>query len=151
MSYSLVALLTAASALSVPPAGAVVPPVVTVTVATGAARSLGEPVAVQDPAVSAVVATSFGPAGARALAWTRRAGEHGWAADGAILPDGFGSSYDASATAVPGGPLLVVAGTAPPGGELHRSRFRRDRDGRVGRPPGPGSPCQRPARDRQLR
>jgi hypothetical protein len=115
MSYSLVALLTAASALSVPPAGAVVPPVVTVTVATGAARSLGEPVAVQDPAVSAVVATSFGPAGARALAWTRRAGEHGWAAAGAILPDGFGSSYDASATAVPGGPLLVVAGTAPPG------------------------------------
>ena len=65
--------------------------------------------------MSAVVATSFGPAGARALAWTRRAGESGWAAAGAVLPGGFGSSYDASATAVPGGPLLVVAGAAPPG------------------------------------
>jgi len=111
----LVALLTAASALSAASAGAAVPPVATVTVATGAARSLGEPVAAQDPAVSVVVATSFGPAGARAVAWTRRAGEPVWAAAGAVLPDGFGSSYDASTTAVPGGPLLVVAGTAPPG------------------------------------
>src|SRR5258708_5781855 len=111
----LAALLAAASALSAAPPGVVVPPVVAATVATGAARSLGEPVAAQDPAVSAVVATSFGPAGARALAWTRRAGEPGWAAAGAVLPGGFGSSYDASATAVPGGPLLVVVGTAPPG------------------------------------
>jgi hypothetical protein len=111
----LAGLLAAASALSAAPPAAAVPPVVTATVATGAARSFGEPVAAQDPAVSAVVATSFGPAGAQALAWTRRAGDHGWATAGAVLPGGFGSSYDASATAVPGGPLLVVAGTAPPG------------------------------------
>ena len=116
MLYSCLAvLLSAASVLSAAPVAAAVPPVVTETVATGAARSLGEPVAAQDPAVSAVVATSFGPAGARALAWTRLAGDHGWVTAGAVLPYGFGSSYDASATAVPGGPLLVVAGTAPPG------------------------------------
>ncbi|MCW2934809.1 MAG: hypothetical protein JWM19_5771, partial [Actinomycetia bacterium] len=78
MLYSCLAgLLVAASVLSAAPAAASVlsaaavpaaaaaPPVVTGTVATGAARSLGEPVAAQDPAVSAVVATSFGPAGAR--------------------------------------------------------------------------------------
>ena len=32
-----------------------------------------------------------------------------------MLPAGFGSSYDPAAAAAPGGPLLVVAGTAPPG------------------------------------
>jgi hypothetical protein len=31
------------------------------------------------------------------------------------LPAGFGTSYDPAAAAAPGGPLLVVAGTAPPG------------------------------------
>lgn len=32
-----------------------------------------------------------------------------------MLPPGFGSSYDPAAAAAPSGPLLVVAGTAPPG------------------------------------
>ncbi|TVZ01989.1 hypothetical protein EAS64_31670 [Trebonia kvetii] len=38
-----------------------------------------------------------------------------WRRSGSVLPAGFGSSYDPAAAAVPGGPLLVVAGTAPPG------------------------------------
>jgi hypothetical protein len=83
-------------------------------VATGPARSLGEPAAAQDGAVTAVTAVSFGTAGAQAAVWTRRAGATAWRT-GAILPAGFGSSYDPSAASVPGGPLLVVAGTAPPG------------------------------------
>jgi hypothetical protein len=84
-------------------------------VTAGAARSLGEPAAAQDSAVAAVTATSFGAAGARAEVWTRRTGVPAWRQAGAVLPDGFGSSYDPAAAAVPGGPLLVVAGTAPPG------------------------------------
>src|SRR5258708_38210982 len=136
----LAALLAAASALSAAPPGGAVPPVVTATVATGAARSLGEPVAAQDPTVSAVVATSFGPAGARALAWTRLAGEPGWAAARAVPPGGFGSSYDASATAVPGGPLLVGAGPAPPGGNCIEHGSGAIAAGRPGRRPGPLRP-----------
>jgi hypothetical protein len=85
------------------------------TVASGPARSLGEPAAAADSAVSAVVATSFGPAGARVRAWTRPARSGSWSAAGLVLPAGFGSSYDASAAASPGGPLLVVAGASPPG------------------------------------
>ena len=84
-------------------------------VATGPARSLGEPAAAQDSAVSAVTATSFGATGARAAVWTRRADTTTWRQAGSILPAGFGSSYDPAATAAPAGPLLVVAGTAPPG------------------------------------
>jgi hypothetical protein len=86
-------------------------------VASGAARSLGEPAAAGDSAVAAVAATSFGPAGAQVQAWTRRSGAAAWRAAGLVLPDGFGSSYDASAAAVPGGPLLLVAGAAPGGQE----------------------------------
>ena len=85
------------------------------TVTTGPARSLGEPAAAQDTAVSAVVATTFGPAGAQVSAWTRRAGAGSWTPAGRVLPAGFGSSYDASAAAVPSGPVLVVAGASPPG------------------------------------
>jgi hypothetical protein len=85
------------------------------TVASGPARSLGEPAAAQDSAVSAVVATNFGPAGAQVRAWTRPARSRSWTAAGMLLPDGFGSSYDPAAAAAPNGPLLVVAGTAPPG------------------------------------
>ena len=85
------------------------------TVASGPARSLGEPAAVQDSAVSAVVATNFGSAGARVRAWTRPARSRSWTAAGMLLPDGFGSSYDPAAAAAPYGPLLVVAGAAPPG------------------------------------
>ena len=85
------------------------------TVASGPARSLGEPAAAEDTAVSAVVATSFGAAGAQARAWTRPARSGSWSAAGPVLPAGFGSSYDASAAASPGGPLLVVAGASPPG------------------------------------
>ena len=86
----------------------------TQTVANGPARSLGEPVAAQDSAASVVAATSFGAAGAQATVWTRRASA-AWRQAGTIRPAGFGSSYDPAAAAVPGGPLLVVAGTAPPG------------------------------------
>ena len=85
------------------------------TVASGPARSLGEPAAAQDSAVSAVVATNFGSAGAQVRAWTRPARSRSWTAAGMLLPDGFGSSYDPAAAAAPNGPLLVVAGTAPPG------------------------------------
>jgi hypothetical protein len=86
------------------------------TVASGAARSLGEPAAAQDSAVSAAVATRFGPAGAAQVqAWTKPAGASSWRAAGLVLPAGFGSSYDPAATALPGGPLLLVAGTAPAG------------------------------------
>lgn len=84
-------------------------------VAAGSARSLGEPAAAQDSAVTAVTATSFGAAGAQAEVWTRRAGGMSWRRAGAATPAGFGSSYDPAAASVPGGPLLVVAGTAPPG------------------------------------
>jgi hypothetical protein len=84
-------------------------------VASGAARSLGEPVAAQDGAATAVTATSFGATGAQAVVWTRRAGVAGWQRAGSVLPGGFGSSYDPAAAAAPGGPLLVVAGAAPPG------------------------------------
>ncbi len=84
-------------------------------VTSGPARSLGEPAAAQDAAVSAVVATTFGSAGAQVSAWTRRANAGSWTPAGRVLPAGFGSSYDASATAVPSGPVLVVAGASPPG------------------------------------
>ena len=86
-----------------------------VKVATGPARSLGEPAAAQDAAATAVTATTFGAAGAQAVVWTRPAGTATWRRAGAVLPAGFGSSYDPAAAAVPSGPLLVVAGTAPPG------------------------------------
>jgi hypothetical protein len=90
---------------------------VTETVTSGPAQSLGEPAGAQDSAVSAVVATSFGPGGADAQvhAWTKPAGSAAWAPQGLVLPTGFGSSYDPAAAASPGGPLLLVAGTAPPG------------------------------------
>lgn len=85
------------------------------TVTTGPARSLGEPAAARDATTAAVAATSFGAAGTRVAVWTQPAGTIGWSQAGSLLPAGFGSSYDASAAASPGGPLLVVAGTAPPG------------------------------------
>jgi hypothetical protein len=84
-------------------------------VAAGPARSLGEPAAAQDAAATAVAATSFGAAGAQAMVWTKRAGTTTWRRAGPVLPTGFGSSYDPAAAAAPGGPLLVVAGTALPG------------------------------------
>ncbi|HEY4461280.1 MAG TPA: hypothetical protein VGN41_01345, partial [Streptosporangiaceae bacterium] len=84
-------------------------------VAAGPALSLGEPAAAQDGAVTAVTATSFGTAGAQADVWTRPTGGTAWRRAGAVLPAGFGSSYDPAAAAAPGGPLLVVAGTAPAG------------------------------------
>jgi hypothetical protein len=85
-------------------------------VAAGPARSLGEPAAAQDSAASAVAATSFGTAAAQAVVWTRRADTTLWRRAGSLLPAGFASSYDPAAAAAPGGPLLVVAGTAPSGG-----------------------------------
>ncbi len=88
---------------------------VTQMVASGPARSLGEPAAAQDSAVTAVVATGFGSAGAVVRAWTRPATSRWWAPAGPVLPSGFGSSYDASAAAQPGGPLLVVVGASPAG------------------------------------
>ena len=86
-------------------------------VATGPARSLGEPAAAQDAAATAVTATTFGAAGAQAAVWTKGSGAATWRRAGSVLPAGFGSSYDPAAAAAPGGPLLVVAGTAPPGEE----------------------------------
>ena len=86
-------------------------------VATGPARSLGEPAAARDAAGSAVTATSFGAEGAQAAVWTEQAGTATWRRAGSVLPAGFGSSYDPAAAAAPGGPLLVVAGTAPPAEE----------------------------------
>ena len=86
-------------------------------VASGPARSLGEPAAAQDAAGAAVTATIFGVPGAQAAVWTKRAGTATWRRAGSVLPTGFGSSYDPAAAAAPGGPLLVVAGTAPPGEE----------------------------------
>jgi hypothetical protein len=62
-----------------------------------------------------VTATIFGATGAQAAVWTQRAGSTTWRRAGAILPPGFGSSYDPAAAAAPGGPLLLVAGTAPAG------------------------------------
>jgi hypothetical protein len=85
------------------------------TVTTGPARSLGEPAAAGDAAVSAVVATTFRPPAAQAVVWTRRAGAAAWVRAGLVQPAGFGTSYDAAAAASPSGPLLVVAGTAPSG------------------------------------
>jgi hypothetical protein len=90
-------------------------PAVVEKVTAGAARSLGEPAAAQDSAATAVAATSFGAAGAQAEVWVRRAGGTAWRLAGAVQPSGFGSSYDPAAAAAPGGPLLVAAGTAPPG------------------------------------
>jgi len=58
---------------------------------------------------------AFGSAAAQVRAWTKLAGSASWMSAGPVLPAGFGSSYDAAAAAVPGGPLLVVAGVAPPG------------------------------------
>ena len=84
-------------------------------VVAGPARSLGESAAAQDGAASAVTATSFGAAGAQAEVWTKRTGSTAWRQAGPVLPAGFGSSYDPAAAAAPGGPLLVVAGAAPPG------------------------------------
>jgi len=84
-------------------------------VAPGPARSLGEPAAAQDAAATAVTATIFGAAGAQAAVWTKGAGAATWRRAGSVLPAGFGSSYDPAAAAAPGGPLLVVAGAAPPG------------------------------------
>ena len=84
-------------------------------VAAGLARSLGEPAAAQDAAATAVAATSFGGAGPQAVVWTKWAGATTWRQAGSVLPAGFGSGYDPAAAAAPGGPLLVVAGTAPPG------------------------------------
>jgi hypothetical protein len=100
-------------AMAAPRAGSAGPGVQ--PVATGPGRSLGEPAAAQDAAVTAVSATSFGAAGAQAEVWTRTAGGPAWRRAGAVLPAGFGTSYDPSAAAEPGGPLLVAAGTAPPG------------------------------------
>jgi hypothetical protein len=105
----------AAAMLGAAPAGPGGTVAVTQTVASGAARSLGEPAAAQDSAVSVVVATTFGSAGAQVRAWTKPAGSGSWTAAGLVLPAGFGSSYDASAAAGPGGPLLVVAGASPAG------------------------------------
>jgi hypothetical protein len=117
------------------------------TVASGAAQSLGEPAAAQDAAVSAVAATHFGPDGAAQVqAWTRPAGASSWQAAGLVLPAGFGSSYDPAATALPGGPVLLVAGAAPagqnciangsvaitqvyPGGQLGTARIVSDQRG----------------------
>lgn len=65
--------------------------------------------------MTAVVATSFGSAGAVVHAWTKPATSRLWASDGQVLPSGFGSSYDASAAAHPGGPLVVVVGASPAG------------------------------------
>jgi hypothetical protein len=84
-------------------------------VAAGPARSLGEPATAQDSSASAVTATSFGATGAQAVVWTRRAASTAWRQAGTVLPAGFGSSYDPAAASAPGGPLLVAAGTAPPG------------------------------------
>ena len=84
-------------------------------VASGPARSLGEPAAAQDAAATAVTATIFGAAGAQAAVWTKRVGTATWRRAGSVRPAGFGSSYDPAAAAAPGGPLLVVAGAAPPG------------------------------------
>ena len=84
-------------------------------VATTAARGLGEPAAARDATASAVTATRFDAAGARAAVWAERAGTTTWRQAGSVLPAGFGTSYDPAAAAAPGGPLLVVAGTAPSG------------------------------------
>ena len=119
-------LLAAAASLAASTAAATSPPAISgqaggpaapsvVKVATGPARSLGEPAAAQDSAATAVTATTFGAAGAQAVVWTRPAGTAAWRRAGSILPAGFGTSYDPAAAAAPGGPLLVVAGTAPPG------------------------------------
>jgi hypothetical protein len=89
------------------------------TVATGPTQSLGEPAAAGDAAVSAIAATKFDtpppPAGTLVGVWARRAGSATWTPAGIVLPAGFGYSYDPSAAASPGGPLLVVAGAAPGG------------------------------------
>ena len=84
-------------------------------VATGPRAASASPAAAQDAAATAVTATSFGAAGAQAAVWTKGAGAATWRRAGYVLPAGFGSSYDPAAAAAPGGPLLVVAGTAPPG------------------------------------
>ena len=91
-------------------------PVAVTPVADGPARSLGEPAAAGNSAVSAVVATSFGASSPRVQAWTRPAGSAGWSVAGSVLPHGFGSSYDGSAAAAPGGPVLLVAGASPSDG-----------------------------------
>src|SRR5579863_3272791 len=88
----LIAAVFATAMLGSAPVGAGGTVAVTQTVASGPARSLGEPAAARDPAVSVAVATTFGPAGARVRAWTRPAGSASWTAAGLVLPAGFGRS-----------------------------------------------------------
>ena len=119
-------------------------------VAAGPARSLGEPAAAQDGAVTAVTATSFGTAGARAKVWTRRAGAAAWRT-GAVLPAGFGSSYDPSAVSAPGRAAARGGGhrAARPG--VHHQRLRGDRERGPRRCAERRPAGERPARDGQLR
>ena len=120
-------------------------------VATGPARSLGEPAAAQDAGATAVTATTFGAAGAQAVVWTKRAGATTWRRTGAVLPAGFGSSYDPAAAAAPGGPLLVVAGTAPPGEQCITNGSVAIASVGSGGTLSAGPAGQRSARDGQLR
>ena len=107
---------TGAAATAATAADVAGPPAAVTIVAGGPARSMGEPAAAQDSEVGAVAATSFAsPGGARVNAWTRPSGAGGWRPAGSVLPSGFGTSYDASAAAAPGGPVLIVAGASPPG------------------------------------
>jgi hypothetical protein len=126
MPWRAIGLLSAAASLAASTGAAASPPGISgraggpaaptvEKVVTGLGRSLGEPAAAQDAAATAVTATSFGAAGAQAAVWTKQAGAVTWRRAGSVLPGGFGSSYDPAAVAAPGGPLLVVAGTAPPG------------------------------------
>src|ERR1019366_5179742 len=65
--------------------------------------TLGEPTAAQDSAVTAVVATSFGAAGAQVRAWTKPAQAPSRTAAGPILPAGVGTRYEAAPAGGAGG------------------------------------------------
>ncbi|MHB8451032.1 MAG: hypothetical protein ACYDAQ_11365 [Mycobacteriales bacterium] len=87
----------------------------TSVVASGPARSLGEPVAAQTPQQAVAAATVFGGGGAAVHLWSTVGHGASWQALGALLPAGFSSSYDAAAAALPDGSVAVVAGAGPPG------------------------------------
>lgn len=91
------------------PAASTISPPNTVTVAGGAPRTIGEPVAAQTRDVSVVVATTFAESGSVVRVFSRTP-ESGWVDAGTISPPGFGASFDPSLAELPDGSVVVVAG-----------------------------------------
>ena len=115
------------------------PPRSSGTVTTGPARSLGEPAAAQDTAVSAVAATTFGPAGAQVSGLDQARGR------GVLDSGGPGACRPDSGPVTTPPPRRCAERPGPRRGrrlatrrELHHQRVRGDRkvysEGRLGPP-----------------